>query len=268
MSWSLFVFLSWLNVIFLLIALFAYSPRGIANILKNVISRVINFIKTRAFNIILSLLLFILLLLPFKIILPLLNLGFIFPIITGFYSCIFITVLSLVKNYKELFNCIQLLYIFTSTLIFGYALIWFRQFELLYFLSAFAPIICEGNPDGCFISLPNKLAFFMEGSNSPSPPSNSPLSGFGPGSTPSPPITPALPTLEQTLWARRCHSLQDAKALDTAKRILLNKICAQNNLPNCVQMCIQDHIWGNHWYELYVRHNRSIQRANRFRFRD
>lgn len=78
------------------------------------------------------------------------------------------------------------------------------------------------------------------------PPTNSPIFGYSPARSVSPP-----PSFEQQLWLNRRESLPDAKALDLAKRILLFKICSARNIPNDIQMLIQDCIWGNHWYDLY-----------------
>jgi hypothetical protein len=59
-------------------------------------------------------------------------------------------------------------------------------------------------------------------------------------------------TFEQELWINRFRSLEDARRLDIAKRILLHKIISsKQNVPYEIEQSIQDHIWGNHWYYLY-----------------
>ena len=66
-------------------------------------------------------------------------------------------------------------------------------------------------------------------------------------------ICPPEPrTFEETLWIPRFYNLDDARRLDMAKRILLDKIIeSKPNLPNEIIQCIQDHIVGNHLYDLY-----------------
>lgn len=51
------------------------------------------------------------------------------------------------------------------------------------------------------------------------------------------------------LWKNRLSSGHDAKCLDMAKRILLNKICHMHNIPDDIENMIQDNIWGNHYYD-------------------
>jgi hypothetical protein len=34
------------------------------------------------------------------------------------------------------------------------------------------------------------------------------------------------------------------------------------NIPNEVQQCIQDNVWGNHWYDLYTKHDRFRKTRN------
>jgi len=103
-----------------ILVLTAFSFTRIINIFKNILCKVFSFIKNRVFNLMLSLLLFILLLLPFKLLLPLLNLSYLLPIISGFYACIFIIIISFIDDKKDLFNIIQLLYTFTIAVTLGY----------------------------------------------------------------------------------------------------------------------------------------------------
>jgi hypothetical protein len=54
------------------------------------------------------------------------------------------------------------------------------------------------------------------------------------------------------------RSLEDARRLDIAKRILLKKIIASKpNVPNEIEQYIQDNIWGNHWHDLYQKRHRG-----------
>lgn len=67
-------------------------------------------------------------------------------------------------------------------------------------------------------------------------------------------LPPEPRTFEETLWIPRFYNLDDARRLDIAKRILLDKkkiIESKHNVPNEIIQCIQDHILGNHWYDLY-----------------
>ncbi len=57
----------------------------------------------------------------------------------------------------------------------------------------------------------------------------------------------------EQLWRNRHVSGRDAKMLDYAKRMLLHKICDKYNVPQDIQACIQDNVWGNHYYEWYNR---------------
>lgn len=259
--------LTFFYVLFTVATMSAFSSTRIINIFKNILSKVFSFIKNRVFNLMLSLLLFILLLLPFKLILPLLNLSYILPIISGFYACIFI--ISFIDDKKDLFNIIQLLYTFTIAVTLGYIALWCKQFELIYYLFAFMPLFAEIGTNELSLRLSSSIALFMEGSDKGSD-KNSPILSNSPFdfNTPSPTGTPIPPTFAQILWSRRYDSFDDAKRLDLAKRILLRKILDDmsarlgKNIPNEVQQCIQDNVWGNHWYDLYTKHDRFRKTRN------
>ena len=99
------------------------------------------------------------------------------------------------------------------------------------------PLLAEIGLNECSVYLPGKIALVM--GNNPSstpPPSNSPLPEWthsGHYWSPSPPLPPQPWTFEQTLWINRYASLDDAKRLDTAKRILLHKIIeSKPKVPN------------------------------------
>ena len=196
------------------------------------------------------------LLLPFKVILPLLGLNYLFPIFSGLLACIFVVATRFLEGNKELFTFIQLLYTFIIACALAYFSYTLTQSEYLSLLFACLPLFAEGYINEGFVYLPSKFTLFMEGNNSPSPPSNSPMPG-GSSSSSNPaspqPSTPGS-TFEQELWRNRFRSLEDARRLDIAKRILLNKIISsKQNVPYEIEQSIQDHIWGNHWYDVYSR---------------
>ena len=194
------------------------------------------------------------LLLPFKVILPLLGLNYLFPIFSGLFACIFVVANRFLEGNKELFTFIQLLYMFTLACALAYFSYAFTPSEYLSLLFSCLPLFAEGYIDEGFVYLPSKFTLFMEGNNSPSPPSNSPMpmsSGSSSNSASPLPSTTRL-TFEQELWINRFRSLEDARRLDIAKRILLHKIISsKQNVPYEIEQSIQDHIWGNHWYYLY-----------------
>ena len=66
-------------------------------------------LKSKIFNILLSLIFYILLLLPFKVILPLLGLNYLFPKFSGLFACIFTVATCFFENNNKLFSFIQLL---------------------------------------------------------------------------------------------------------------------------------------------------------------
>jgi len=75
----------------------------------------------------------------------------------------------------------------------------------------------------------------VNSSSSPSP-SPSPLPPYS--TSPLPPLS-----FEQELWHNRFRSLEDARRLDIAKRILLEKIIeSKPNVPNEIKQTIQDNI--------------------------
>ena len=169
------------------------------------------------------------LLLPFKVILPLLGLNYLFPIFSGLFACIFTVATCFFENNNKLFSFIQLLYTFIIACTLAYFAYAFTQYEFLYLLFAYLPLFAEGCTNGSFVYIPSKLALFIEDNNSPSPPHNIPLpevSGSS-SSSPSPlPLPPAssnsvVPDLsfEQKLLHYRFRSLEDARRLDIAKRI-------------------------------------------------
>ena len=131
-------------------------------------------------------------------------------------------------------------------------------------------MLVEDSINESFVYLPSKLALFIEENNSPSPPYNIPLPEVNSSSSPSPsPLPPSstspLPPLyfEQELWHNRVRSLEDARRLDIAKRILLDKIIeSKPNVPNEIKQTIQDNIWGNHWYDIYRRQMHPIRHAH------
>ena len=61
-------------------------------------------------------------------------------------------------------------------------------------------------------------------------------------------------TFEQNIWTYRWDTLHDARDLDFAKQLLLNKICLDRNISFDLQLCIKDYIRDYNWYELYNRH--------------
>ena len=216
----------------------------------------LGYIKSKIFKVILSLTFYILLLLPFKVILPLLGLNYLFPIFSGLLACIFVVATRFLEGNKELFTFIQLLYTFIIACALAYFSYVFTPSEYLSLLFSCLPLFAEGYINEGFVYLPSKFTLFMEGNNSPSPPSNSPMPG-GSSSYSNPaspqPSTPGS-TFEQELWRNRFRSLEDARRLDIAKRILLNKIISsKQNVPYEIEQSIQDHIWGNHWYDVYSR---------------
>ena len=212
--------------------------------------------KSKILKVLLSLTFYILLLWPFKVILPLLGLNYLFPIFSGLLACIFVVATRFLEGNKELFTFIQLLYTFIIACALAYFSYTLTQSEYLSLLFACLPLFAEGYINEGFVYLPSKFTLFMEGNNSPSPPSNSPMPG-GSSSSSNPaspqPSTPGS-TFEQELWRNRFRSLEDARRLDIAKRILLNKIISsKQNVPYEIEQSIQDHIWGNHWYDVYSR---------------
>jgi hypothetical protein len=212
--------------------------------------------KSKILKVLLSLTFYILLLWPFKVILPLLGLNYLFPIFSGLFACIFVVANRFLEGNKELFTFIQLLYMFTLACALAYFSYAFTPSEYLSLLFSCLPLFAEGYIDEGFVYLPSKFTLFMEGNNSPSPPSNSPMpmsSGSSSSSNSASPLpsTTRL-TFEQELWINRFRSLEDARRLDIAKRILLHKIISsKQNVPYEIEQSIQDHIWGNHWYYLY-----------------
>ena len=210
-----------------------------------------------------SILFFLLLFLPFKLMLPLLSLDYLLPVISGFYACIITSAFFLIDNKSKLLNFFQFVCIFTLAFVLGCIAFWCKQYEFVYFLFAFLPLADTGLKE-CFVYLPSKIALFADNnSTSSTPPSNSPLpewTQFGPSPSQSPTPPPQPWTFEQILWMQRYRSLEDAKRLDIAKRILLQKIIDANslslgkNIPNEIQQKIQDNVWGNHWYYLYSNH--------------
>ena len=212
--------------------------------------------KSKILKVLLSLTFYILLLWPFKVILPLLGLNYLFPIFSGLFACIFVVANRFLEGNKELFTFIQLLYMFTLACALAYFSYAFTPSEHLSLLFSCLPLFAEGYIDEGFVYLPSKFTLFMEGNNSPSPPSNSPMpmsSGSSSSSNSASPLpsTTRL-TFEQELWINRFRSLEDARRLDIAKRILLHKIISsKQNVPYEIEQSIQDHIWGNHWYYLY-----------------
>ena len=216
----------------------------------------LGYIKSKIFKVLLSLTFYILLLWPFKVILPLLGLNYLFPIFSGLFACIFVVATRFLEGNKELFTFIQLLYTFIIACALAYFSYVFTPSEYLSLLFSCLPLFAEGYINEGFVYLPSKFTLFMEGNNSPSPPSNSPMPG-GSSSSSNPaspqPSTPGS-TFEQELWRNRFRSLEDARRLDIAKRILLNKIISsKQNVPYEIEQSIQDHIWGNHWYDVYSR---------------
>ena len=209
--------------------------------------------KSKILKVLLSLTFYILLLWPFKVILPLLGLNYLFPIFSGLFACIFVVANRFLEGNKELFTFIQLLYMFTLACALAYFSYAFTPSEYLSLLFSCLPLFAEGYIDEGFVYLPSKFTLFMEGNNSPSPPSNSPMpmsSGSSSNSASPLPSTTRL-TFEQELWINRFRSLEDARRLDIAKRILLHKIISsKQNVPYEIEQSIQDHIWGNHWYYL------------------
>ena len=69
----------------------------------------LGYIKSKIFKVILSLTFYILLLLPFKVILPLLGLNYLFPKFSGLFACIFTVATCFFENNNKLFSFIQLL---------------------------------------------------------------------------------------------------------------------------------------------------------------
>ena len=187
------------------------------------------------------------LLLPFKVILPLLGLNYLFPIFSGLFACIFVVANRFLEGNKELFTFIQLLYMFTLACALAYFSYAFTPSEYLSLLFSCLPLFAEGYIDEGFVYLPSKFTLFMEGNNSPSPPSNSPMpmsSGSSSSSNSASPLpsTTRL-TFEQELWINRFRSLEDARRLDIAKRILLHKIISsKQNVPYEIEQSIQDHM--------------------------
>jgi len=131
------------------------------------------------------------------------------------------------------------------------------------------PLFAEIGTNEFSLRLSSSIALFMEGSDKGSD-KNSPILSNSPFdfNTPSPTGTPVPPTFAQILWSSRYDSFDDAKRLDLAKRILLRKILDDmsarlgKNIPNEVQQCIQDNVWGNHWYDLYTKHDRFRKTRN------
>ena len=161
----------------------------------------LGYIKSKIFKVILSLTFYILLLLPFKVILPLLGLNYLFPIFSGLLACIFVVATRFLEGNKELFTFIQLLYTFIIACALAYFSYVFTPSEYLSLLFSCLPLFAEGYINEGFVYLPSKFTLFMEGNNSPSPPSNSPMPG-GSSSSSNPaspqPSTPGS-TFEQEL---------------------------------------------------------------------
>ena len=131
--------------------------------------------KSKILKVLLSLTFYILLLWPFKVILPLLGLNYLFPIFSGLFACIFVVANRFLEGNKELFTFIQLLYMFTLACALAYFSYAFTPSEYLSLLFSCLPLFAEGYIDEGFVYLPSKFTLFMEGNNSPSPPSNSPM---------------------------------------------------------------------------------------------
>ena len=159
-------------------------------------------LKSKIFNILLSLIFYILLLLPFKVILPLLGLNYLFPIFSGLFACILTVATCFIENKHKLFSFIQLLYTFIIARTLAYFAYALTQCEFLYLLFAFLPLFVEGSINESFVYLPSKLALFIEENNSPSPPYNIPFpevnsfssSSLSPSPLPSPSPSPLPPS--------------------------------------------------------------------------
>jgi hypothetical protein len=136
---------------------------------KYILPRFLRFINDRKLNIFLSLLFFILLLSPFKIILALLGLSYIFPLICAIYACVFTSVLLLFEDKSDLLSSIQLLYVFTLSLMFAYIVYFINPYELVYLFFAFLPMSLEVGLNEYSVNLPRKIALFMEGNKSNTP---------------------------------------------------------------------------------------------------
>lgn len=203
--------------------------------LKNIASGLLNFIKIRISNVMLSLLFLIILLLPTKHMFDLLGLSMFFPIISGIYACIFASVSLCIKNKSHLLNYINYMCIFTYTALGAYTIYIIKDSNLLEY---FFPLLLLAET-GFYtepVNVLSKTALCMEDSDV-NPLSFSPILGNRSSQTPSPP-----PSFEDLLWINRSRSSGDAKALDFAKRILLMKICHKYNVPADLQMEIQDNI--------------------------
>ena len=256
MNYYLFISLTIFFLLLLVITFCALTYPGFINTFKDKISQIFYFFLSRVFNLLLSLIFYFLLLFPFKLILPLLGLDYILPIFYGLYACIFTVAFCFFESKGNIFNFFQLVYIFTIAAAVGYLCILCKELGLPHFLLAFTPMLLEGGINDPSVSLFSKIALFMEGNKGSN---NSPVLGSSPikfMNTPTPSPSPP-PSFEQLLWYNRERSSGDAKALDYSKRLLLNKICEKNGIPEDVKMCIQDNIWGNHWYSYYRIHRNN-----------
>lgn len=164
--------------------------------LRNISSQIYNHIKIRFINIMLSLLFFIILLLPFKFIFSLLGLSLYFPIVSGIYACIFSIVSLSFNNRSHLLSFINYVCIFSYAAFAAYIIFIIKDLSLLGYLFAL-PLLAEGvfyiEPIDVF----SKTTLYMEGNNSPAPthspaPTNSTFFSSESSRSPSPP-----PTFEQ-----------------------------------------------------------------------
>jgi hypothetical protein len=105
---------------------------------------------------------FLLLFLPFKFFLPLLGLGSLLPVFSGFFACILAVATCYIKDKHELFSFIQLLYTFVIACSLCYFFNVLGQSEYLYILFGFIPMLAECGMNETFYS-PGRLALFSEG---------------------------------------------------------------------------------------------------------
>jgi hypothetical protein len=113
----------------------------------------------------LSLMLYILLLFPMKNLLSLLDLDFVFPVISALYACIFTTVSLLFHNKSNLLSFYTYLFIFTYSLLMAYIIVLIKGSGISFgFFSLFpaAMMINELNDNG-YNNIPSKIALYMEG---------------------------------------------------------------------------------------------------------
>ena len=115
--------------------------------------------KSKILKVLLSLTFYILLLWPFKVILPLLGLNYLFPIFSGLFACIFTVATCFFENNNKLFSFIQLLYTFIIACTLAYFAYAFTQCEFLYLLFAYLPLFAEGCTNESFVYIPSKIGF-------------------------------------------------------------------------------------------------------------